>query len=124
MKRLTMSLDDGLAEAFDALVRSRGYQNRSEAFRDLLRQDLGNARLRDHPDEPCVATLSYVYNHHQRPLLSLHLAGRDASGDDLPARGHEHLGPVTAAAAAQGKPAKQAQQTKQTKRTKARRPHG
>ncbi len=68
MKRLTMSLDDELADAFEALVRARGYENRSEAFRDLLRQDLGNARLRDRPDEPCVATLSYVYNHHQRQL--------------------------------------------------------
>lgn len=68
MKRLTMSLDDELAEAFEALVRARGYENRSEAFRDLLRQDLRTVRLRDRPDEPCVATLSYVYNHHQRQL--------------------------------------------------------
>ena len=88
MKRLTMSLDDGLAEAFDALVRSRGYQNRSEAFRDLLRQDLGNARLRDHPDEPCVATLSYVYNHHQRQL-SLRLT-------DLQHEHHPPAGPSVA----------------------------
>lgn len=63
-----MSLDDELADAFEALVRARGYQNRSEAFRDLLRQDLGNVRLRDRPHGPCVATLSYVYNHHQRQL--------------------------------------------------------
>jgi CopG family nickel-responsive transcriptional regulator len=68
MKRLTMSLDDHLADAFDELVHARGYENRSEAFRDLLRQDLGDARLRQEPDEPCVATLSYVYNHHQRQL--------------------------------------------------------
>ena len=51
MKRLTMSLDDELADAFEALVRSRGYENRSEAFRDLLRQDLGNVRLRERPDD-------------------------------------------------------------------------
>ncbi len=68
MKRLTMSLDDDLASAFEARVRARGYQNRSEAFRDLLRQDLGHERLRERPEAPCVATLSYVYNHHQRQL--------------------------------------------------------
>ncbi|MGC4076349.1 MAG: nickel-responsive transcriptional regulator NikR [Rubrivivax sp.] len=68
MKRLTMSLDDELADAFEAHVRSRGYENRSEAFRDLLRQDLSQARLRGQPGQPCVATLSYVYNHHQRQL--------------------------------------------------------
>jgi metal-responsive CopG/Arc/MetJ family transcriptional regulator len=51
MKRLTMSLDDDLADAFDALVRERGYQNRSEAFRDLLRHDLGQVRRAERPDE-------------------------------------------------------------------------
>jgi len=68
MKRLTMSLDDDLADAFDALVRERGYANRSEAFRDLLRHDLGAARLREHPEQPCVAVMSYVYDHHRRQL--------------------------------------------------------
>lgn len=70
MKRLTMSLDDELADAFEALVHERGYENRSEAFRDLLRQDLGNARLAETPAGPCIATLSYVYNHHQRQLAA------------------------------------------------------
>ena len=60
MKRLTMSLDDELADAFDALVRERGYENRSEAFRDLLRADLGEQRRRALPDGPCIATLSYL----------------------------------------------------------------
>jgi CopG family nickel-responsive transcriptional regulator len=70
MKRLTMSLDDGLAQAFDALVQARGYENRSEAFRDLLRHDLGEVRLVAQPDGPCVATLSYLYKHHQRQLAA------------------------------------------------------
>jgi CopG family transcriptional regulator, nickel-responsive regulator len=68
MKRLTMSLDDDLAHAFEALVHERGYENRSEAFRDLLRHDLGEVRRVERPDGPCVATLSYLYNHHQRRL--------------------------------------------------------
>ncbi|WP_022982367.1 nickel-responsive transcriptional regulator NikR [Ideonella sp. B508-1] len=68
MKRLTMSLDDDLADAFEALVAARGYANRSEAFRDLLRADLGGLREQSAPEGPCVATLSYVYNHHQRQL--------------------------------------------------------
>lgn len=68
MKRLTMSLDDGLADAFEALVHERGYQNRSEAFRDLLRHDLGELRRAEQPDGPCIAVLSYLYNHHQRQL--------------------------------------------------------
>ncbi len=68
MKRLTISLDDDLADAFEALITQRGYANRSEAFRDLLRADMGQARTQAQPDGPCIATLSYVYNHHQRQL--------------------------------------------------------
>jgi CopG family nickel-responsive transcriptional regulator len=65
-----MSLDDRLADAFEALVHDRGYENRSEAFRDLLRQDLGQARRAELPNGPCIATLSYLYNHHQRQLAN------------------------------------------------------
>ncbi|GAB7195856.1 hypothetical protein OS31_27710 [Dickeya oryzae] len=41
MQRLTISLDDPLAEALDALMLRKGYANRSEAFRDMLRRELG-----------------------------------------------------------------------------------
>ena len=35
MQRVTISLDDDLAQAFDRLIEERGYSNRSEAVRDL-----------------------------------------------------------------------------------------
>ena len=63
-----MSLDDNLADAFEAIVLTRGYANRSEAFRDLLRHDLVEKRRAERPTGPCVATLSYSYNHHERQL--------------------------------------------------------
>lgn len=68
MKRLTMSLDDELADAFEQWTQERGYQNRSEAFRDLLRHDLGERHVASQPQGPCVAVLSYIYDHHQRQL--------------------------------------------------------
>ena len=46
MERFTISLDDQLAHEFDALIESRGYSNRSEAVRDILRAHLD--RLREH----------------------------------------------------------------------------
>lgn len=70
MQRLTISVDDELAESFEAVIRERGYANRSEAFRDLLRTELGRTHQAAHPDGPCIATLSYVYNHHQRQLAA------------------------------------------------------
>ena len=41
MERVTISLDDKLLEAFDAYTKSKGYENRSEAIRDLVTGPLG-----------------------------------------------------------------------------------
>lgn len=68
MERFTISLDESLAQAFDALIRERGYANRSEAVRDMLRRELETNRLRRKEAPHCVASLSYVYNHHERRL--------------------------------------------------------
>lgn len=68
MERFTISLEADLAREFDALIAERGYQNRSEAVRDLLRAELERVRQEQAPAQHCVANLSYVYNHHQRDL--------------------------------------------------------
>lgn len=70
MERFTVSLDGALAKAFDELIARRGYGNRSEAFRDLLREHLEAERQREgeHRSAHCVANLSYVYDHHERDL--------------------------------------------------------
>lgn len=70
MQRLTISLDDELAEAFDELIQQRGYANRSEAIRDLLRRELGERDLGTGAAKHCVAVLSYVFDHHERQLSS------------------------------------------------------
>ncbi|GFE79633.1 nickel-responsive regulator [Steroidobacter agaridevorans] len=68
MRRLTISIDDELADTFDRFMQQKGYQNRSEAFRDLLRGELGRDSVDQGGAHHCVAALSYVYNHHQRQL--------------------------------------------------------
>jgi CopG family nickel-responsive transcriptional regulator len=68
MQRFTISLDDDLAEAFDALIAQRQYANRSEAVRDLLRAELDKSVLEEVQSGDCVASLSYVFNHHERDL--------------------------------------------------------
>lgn len=70
MQRLTISLDDDLAAAFEELMRRRGYANRSEAVRDLLRRELGEQDLVSGAADQCVAVLSYVFDHHERQLAS------------------------------------------------------
>ncbi len=70
MERITMSLDSALAEQFDAFISEHGYTNRSEAMRDLIRQQLEKERLEKSDEGFCVAALSYVYNHHELELAS------------------------------------------------------
>jgi CopG family nickel-responsive transcriptional regulator len=68
MERITMTLDSLLAELFDKFVAKRGYINRSEAMRDLIRQYLEKGQSEETIDGYCVATLSYVYNHYEYEL--------------------------------------------------------
>ena len=68
MDRFTISLDENLANAFDELIRERGYASRSEAVRDILRTHLQRSAEKRNDRGACVANLSYVYNHHEREL--------------------------------------------------------
>lgn len=68
MERFTISLDETLARSFDHLIRERGYANRSEAVRDMIRRELETRRIDKEEAPHCVASLSYVYNHHERRL--------------------------------------------------------
>jgi CopG family nickel-responsive transcriptional regulator len=68
MQRVTISIDESLAEAFDDLVEATGYQNRSEAVRDLVRRAVEARRLEIAPGAHCVASLSYVYDDRTRDI--------------------------------------------------------
>jgi len=68
MERVTISLDDDLLAAFDRYVEGKGYQNRSEAVRDLIRDRLQHQPSREVDAEFSVGCVSYIYNHHQRDL--------------------------------------------------------
>ena len=70
MERLTISLNDQLAEQFDVVMHKRGYFNRSEAVRDLIRDLLDTVRSEEHDEGHCIATLSYIYSHHESELAS------------------------------------------------------
>ena len=75
MERFTISLDPGLARSFDALIAERGYENRSEAVRDLIREKLGQALLLPGEARWGVGTVSYVYDRSDQALVQrvLHL---------------------------------------------------
>ena len=91
MRRLTISVDDDLANAFDQMVERKGYLNRSEAFRDLLRKELDQAELTGADSTWCVATVSYMYDHHERQLSNRLVQMQHDHHDVAIASQHVHL---------------------------------
>jgi CopG family nickel-responsive transcriptional regulator len=67
LSRIGVAIDSDLLNSFDRLIAERGYTNRSEAFRDLIRDELVRKRA-EQPDAAVVGTLTLVYDHHQRML--------------------------------------------------------
>lgn len=67
MQRITITIDEQLAQDLDKLVEGRGYQNRSEAVRDLVRAGIIHTEAASDAKN-CVACLSYVYDPSTREL--------------------------------------------------------
>lgn len=67
LSRIGVAIDSDLLEKFDDLIATRGYSNRSEAFRDLIRAELVEQSWQA-PDTNVVGTVTLVYNHHVRLL--------------------------------------------------------
>ncbi len=68
MQRVTITLDDELIAELDRFMAERGYDNRSEAIRDLARAGMQQARVEAIGSGDCVAALIYVYDHTVREL--------------------------------------------------------
>jgi CopG family transcriptional regulator, nickel-responsive regulator len=68
MPRVTITIDDELMTELDRIIAVRGYQNRSEAIRDLARAGIRQAAETLDAQRDCVAALVYVYDHHARQL--------------------------------------------------------
>jgi CopG family nickel-responsive transcriptional regulator len=93
MQRLTITIDDDLLGDVDAFIARRGYANRSEAFRDLLRSGLEQADAESGESGHCVATLSYVYDHAARDLPKRLTQEAHDHSDLAQATLHVHIDP-------------------------------
>jgi len=67
LQRIGVAIDGDLLGKFDDLISRRGYTNRSEAFRDLIRADLVND-VAQQPSSRIVGTITLLYDHHVRLL--------------------------------------------------------
>jgi len=67
VSRIGVSLDSDLLRRFDGFIADKGYQNRSEAFRDLIRDRLVRSAVVA-PNVPVVGSVTLIYDHHTRLL--------------------------------------------------------
>ena len=91
MERFTISLSDSLAADFDQWLQSRGYTNRSEGVRDLLRKEIESERIIQNQAKHGIATVSYVYNHHERSLAERLTSLQHNAHDLVICSTHVHL---------------------------------
>jgi CopG family transcriptional regulator, nickel-responsive regulator len=89
LARTGVSLEEDLLQEFDRLITKRGYKNRSEAFRDLIREALLTETV--HSNKPVVGTLTLVYDHHTPNLSEKLTDAQHSAGASVLAATHVHL---------------------------------
>jgi len=67
LSRIGVAIATDLLQKFDKLIARRGYTNRSEAFRDLIREELVEQTW-EAPGSHVIGTVTLVYDHHVRQL--------------------------------------------------------
>ena len=65
--RFGISMDNRLLKRFDQMIAQKGYSNRSEAIRDLIRDELVDATWKEEKKD-VVGTITLVYDHEIREL--------------------------------------------------------
>ena len=90
LTRFGVSLDEELLEPFDALCAVKGYSNRSEAIRDLIRKALVVEEWQQ-ADGQGAGTLTLVYDHHKNDLARRLTQMQHDEHDIIIATLHVHL---------------------------------
>jgi CopG family nickel-responsive transcriptional regulator len=88
--RFGVSMDAELLAAFDQLIARKGYANRSEALRDLVRDAIVESQWAS-GDKPTVAALCMVYDHHHSDLSARLTALQHDFTDRIVSSLHVHL---------------------------------
>ncbi|MFA5119204.1 MAG: nickel-responsive transcriptional regulator NikR [Candidatus Omnitrophota bacterium] len=87
--RFGVSLEKDLLERFDGHCRGRKYTNRSEAIRDLIREDLVKKQWREGFE--IAGTITMIYDHHRRSLVNKLMELQHDFGGIIISTQHIHL---------------------------------
>lgn len=89
LARFGVAMERELLGEFDALIEKRGFANRSEALRDLVRRELDKEVWQS--GKPAVATITLIYDHHVRELTEKLTEIQHDYGDRILSALHVHL---------------------------------
>lgn len=89
LARIGVSLEHALLSKFDGLIGKKGYVNRSEAIRDLIREHLVTEEI--DKNKVVVGTLTIVYDHHRPNLTEKLVEAQHGAGGKVLAATHVHL---------------------------------
>lgn len=90
LSRIGVALDSELLKRFDRLIGQRGYTNRSEAFRDLIRDQLVIEQTAA-PDAAVVGTITLIYDHHASGITEKLTELQHANHELVVSTSHAHL---------------------------------
>lgn len=91
LARFGISLDQRLLDSFDQLIAGKGYVNRSEAIRDMIRSALVEDQIERSDSSPTVGTVTLVYDHHTRDLSDKLTEHQHSHHDAIVSALHVHL---------------------------------
>lgn len=89
LARIGVSLESDLLQQFDEFIRQKGYGNRSEAIRDLIRDQLVGVQADQ--NKTVVGTLTIVYDHHRPNLTEKLVEAQHQLGGKVLSSMHVHL---------------------------------
>jgi len=88
--RFGVSIEPELLKKFDRLIKKEGYQNRSEAIRDLVRKNLIAEKNKD-PNQKAIGTLTIIYDHHVGSLTDKLLDLQHENTSEILVTTHVHI---------------------------------
>jgi CopG family transcriptional regulator, nickel-responsive regulator len=90
LSRIGIALDSDLLKRFDRSIEQSGYTNRSEAFRDLIRDRLVREQTAA-PDATVVGTVTLIYDHHAHGVSDKLTEIQHAHHELVVSTSHAHL---------------------------------
>jgi len=90
LSRIGIALDSELLKRFDGSIQRRGYTNRSEAFRDLIRDRLVTEQTAE-PNATVVGTVTLIYDHHAHGVTEKLTEAQHAHHELVVSTSHAHL---------------------------------